>query len=441
MRWLHVHRDIALIFLVAFVLRLSLIGWVHERGYTSDEGEYIFLAQNLSEGKEFVDSNGNQSIRAPLFPYVLALVFDFFGADLALPHLVGALLGATIVVLGFRLSLQILDDRLAALATAALLALYPGLVLYAGMLQTETLYIVFLLIALLAYFVLMDELGVGTALVLGLASGLACLTRAVFVGFFPLMVLLFLWAKRSEMMKALAHALVAVLAFAVVLAPWTLRNYDLHGELIPVSSGGGNSLLTGNNPYATGAWRVLDGFESWFAEQARVLGVSDVSSLSETARSSLSREIALQFIQEEPRATAALAAKKTFIMTIYPISNSDSYEPLQIVSVFADALLYCLLGIGIIATLGKALRLHVLYAAALFFIMIQVILHAEARFRLPIVPLFAIVAGVGGAVLMNRERRLVFFSKSQHKVAAISIGIVVFIVYTITGILHINKII
>jgi len=242
-------------------------------------------------------------------------------------------------------------------------------------------------------------------------------------------------------MKALAHAIVAVLAFAAVLAPWTMRNHDIHGKLIPISSGGGNSFLTGNNPYATGTWRTLEGFENWFAEQARVLGVSDVSSLSETARSSLSREIALQFIQEEPRATAALAARKTFIMTIYPISNSDSYEPLQIVSVFADALLYCLLGIGIIATLGKALRLHVLYAAALFFIMIQVILHAEARFRLPIVPLFAIVAGVGGAVLMNRERRLEFFSKSQHKVAAISIGIVVFIVYTITGILHINKII
>ncbi|MEK7248814.1 MAG: hypothetical protein AAB209_00185, partial [Bacteroidota bacterium] len=129
-RWLKTNQDVLLIVAVSFVLRISFVGLLHERGYTSDENEYLSLATKLSEGKEFVDSNGEWSTKAPLWPFVLSVLLRVFGSGLLMPHLVACLLGAFTVYLGFRLCVELLEDRFVALIAASLLAVYPSLIVY-----------------------------------------------------------------------------------------------------------------------------------------------------------------------------------------------------------------------------------------------------------------------------------------------------------------------
>lgn len=426
---------------LAFFVRLLLVPFFHERGYTSDETEYISLARSLAAGNEFVDSNGAYSIRAPLFPYWLGFLFRVFGENIPLAHVINSLAGAALVPLVFHCGVQLFANAGAALVASVLVAIHPGLVIYSTLLQTETLYTVLLMLAFIALLDLYDTPTFRAALAFGFAAGLASLTRAVSVGLFPLLILALLVSKRQAITSILPKAVVAILAWCLALAPWTLRNYAVHEKVVPVSSGGGSSLLTGNNPYATGTWRVKSGFDEWLAGQARMRGVENIHELPEYEASSLEGRIAAAFIVENPWMAAKLAAKKAYIFWVFPITNSDSYLPPQFVAVMFDAMFYLLAGVGLVATRKLQPHLIPVYLAIAFYFCIHVVLHSEARFRLPVVPLLALSGGVASQLVANRDRLRDFLRTRSNRLAVISVLAFVIVVYAGTGVLYLNHVI
>ena len=426
---------------LALLVRLLLVPFFHERGYTSDETEYISLARSLAAGNEFVDSNGAYSIRAPLFPYWLGFLFSTVGENIPLSHVMNCLLGASLVPLVFFGGVQLFANPGAALVASVLVAFHPGLVIYSTLLQTETLYTVLLMLAFLALLDLYDTPTYRAALAFGFAAGLASLTRAVFVGLFPVLILAFLWSKRQAIVPILPKTVVAILAWCLALAPWTLRNYAVHERLVPVSSGGGASLLTGNNPYATGTWRVKSGFDEWLAGQAKTRGVESIHALPEYEASTLEGRIAAAFIVENPWMATKLAVKKAYIFWVFPITNSDSYLPPQFVAVMFDAIFYLLAGVGLVATWKMQPHLTPVYLAIAFTFCMHVVLHSEARFRLPVVPLLALFGGVAGQVVVHRQKLQDFLRTRSNKLAVISVLAFVFVVYACTGILFLNHVI
>ncbi|MBI4534929.1 MAG: glycosyltransferase family 39 protein [Ignavibacteriae bacterium] len=441
-RLLQSNRDILFVALLSLVVRVLAIVPVHANGYTSDEREYIYMAGRLAAGDEFIDSNGERSTRAPLFPYVLSVTLRVFGNDLFIPYLVGCLFGTAVVILTFVLTMYIWGDRASALIASAATALYPGLVIYSSVLQTETLYIMFMLTALLFAVKMIESPTLVDAIVLAAASGLASLTRAVFLGFFPLLLLLIGWSRWREG-KTGAGKLLAV-AFAVwvlVLSPWTIRNYNIHGILIPVSSGSGNSLLTGNNPFATGTWRLEDGFGHWFQEKANERGIGNIADLSEIDRNSLSGEIALSYIASNPGHVLYLAVKKAYMFWIFPITNSDSNIPLQAVATGAEFVLYIGTVVGIVAAWNQRRRMIPIWGAALIFFMIQVVLHCESRFRLPLTPLICLSFGLGSSILLDRRRRGELLASQRNRVAIALLSTVVILAYGFAGWLFLRGII
>ncbi|MER3522631.1 MAG: hypothetical protein C4326_00835 [Ignavibacteria bacterium] len=408
------HRLVFILMLAAFILRLAGIAPLHAAGYTADEKEYISLATKLASGERFQDSNGDYSTKAPLFPLLLSWLMRVFGSGLLMPHLLHATLGAMIVLLGYHLSRTATADAPQALVTAGIVALYPGLVVYSGVLQTETLYIVFVLLSFVLWEKMRKVISPMEALGMGVAAALAALTRAVVVGFFPLMLLLLLWLERKAWKKMVPAVGVALAAWCIVLAPWTVRNANVHNAFVPVSSWGGVSLLLGNNPYATGTWSTRPGFEEWLERSAEQKGVR-LDELSETSRSAFMAELAVSFIADHPGDAAALAAKKLYMFWIYPIANSDSDTMQQALCVLGDIILYALTIVGVVACAKKGTALWV--TAIAFFTLVHVAMHVEARYRLPLVPLIALFAGNGGALLMDTERRQDFFQNEKHRVA------------------------
>jgi 4-amino-4-deoxy-L-arabinose transferase-like glycosyltransferase len=414
-RWLTAHKDVLTIAAIACVLRISVIDVLHEQGYTSDEKEYISLANNLALGKPFVDTNGEWSTKAPLWPFVLSLVFRLFGQGLLMPHVFGCLLGALTVFLGFKLCLQITGHRFTALITAGLLALYPGLVVYSVVLQTESLYIVFVLLTFIVAERLRAQPTLRHGVLLGFFAAAAAMTRAVFFGFFIIMLLLLVWTYRDVIREYSSGITAAALVWILLLTPWTIRNYSIHGTFIPISSWGGISMLLGNNPYATGTWSTLPGFEQWMTTQAAGKGV-DLTHSTEIQRSTLGRTLAVEFIMAEPTAAAKLWLKKFYMHWVYPIANSDSNTRLQAVCVAGDILLYT-------------------------FAALQVVLHCEARYRLPIVPLIAMCTAAGLALLLDTRRRAEFFNIHRNRILAGSWLALVAGVYSFTAWLFLTGII
>lgn len=432
MQWIRAHRDILLIVLVAVGLRLTAIVPLHDQGYTSDEKEYIALGMKLSHGEPFIDSNGEWSTKAPLWPFLLAALFTLFGEGLTIPHLLNAALGALAVLLGFMLGLEATGSRRAALAGAAVMALFPGLIVYSAVLQTETLYIVLVLCTCIWWERARRETSIRNGAMLGFLAGLAALTRAVFFGFFPVMLGMLVWSQRRNLRRATTAIGAAVLLWCLVLAPWTVRNYTLHGTFVPVSTWGGISLLLGNNPYSTGTWSVKPGFDEWLKEQAEQRGLR-IEQSNERQRSALGRELAVTFITEHPAEALSLAVKKLYMFAVYPLAHSDSDIGVQAVCVAGDITLYVLAGLGFVA-LGNARRqLLPWFVAIVFFTLLHVVMHVEARYRLPVVPFIALLAGAGVTLLMDTQRLKDFLHIRRHQHAVGAWVTIVALVYAYTA--------
>jgi 4-amino-4-deoxy-L-arabinose transferase-like glycosyltransferase len=392
---------------LAFLVRFLGVPLVHQSGSTYDEREYVYIAKNVLSGEGFTDSNGTQSARAPLFPALLAGLV-FLDGSLSLAYLLSVVCGVVAVALVYGLTLRAGGSLSAARWSAGIAAFFPGLVIYSTLLHTEALYIVFFLATFIVAFDLARAPGMGKGVGLGIWAGLAALTRAVFVPFFPLLLLaVAAGGVRMERRKACSLG-AALLVFILVLLPWGVRNYALHGRVIPVSTLTGPSLLLGNNPFAHGTIRLDDGFDGWFARRVEDRTGKAREDLTEAEWSELSGEIARDYIREHPGKWVVLLARKAQVMTVYPITNTDAFSPVQLLALGAEAFLLLAAALGVLTPVPargmvegipsrrrRSRAIVWLTLSVLFFLLVHILLTAEARYRLPLVPLLCVLAGIG----------------------------------------------
>lgn len=418
-RWRESLRDpvLAGLLVLAFVIRFLAVPVVHQPGSTSDEREYAFLAKNLLAESGFVDSNGTQSVRAPLFPFVLAGLFLLDDGNLNLGYLLSICCGVIAVWQVFLLTLAAGGTRNAARVAAGLAALFPGLVIYSSLLQTESLYIAFFLGTLLLALRLTRAPTTGGAIGLGMAAGLAGLTRAIFVPFFPVLLIAVGVGQFRTGERKFAAVAVTLLTFIIVLLPWSVRNYAIHGKVIPVSTFAGPSLLLGNNPYSHGTTRLGSGFDEWFEQRVEDRTGKTREELTEAEWSAVSGRIALDYISERPGKWLSNLLRKAQVMLVYPITNSDQFPWVQFIAICAEGFLTLAAALGVLTPLPARRRrdydavslreggsrygfrssptLVWLAWTVVIFLVTHILLHAEARYRLPLIPLFCVLAGVG----------------------------------------------
>lgn len=434
------HPTMAFIVIIGLVIRLAAVPLAHADGYyMSDERQYVNMAYRVLDGQGFVSDNGEFSTIAPLYIFVLAGVFKLFGSSLVVPHILGCILGTIIILLTALLSLRLFGRERAAFMAAGVASLYPSFVIYSGLLVTEILYMTLFLCSFLLAYRLSEHVSVGSGFMLGVISGLAALTRAVFLGFVPVLLLVIWWTRKrsNSTEKGIKDLLVALAVCCLILSPWTFRNYEVHHAFVPVSTGSGKVLLTGNNPFAPQSWHA-NGFEEWIREQAAERGVQSLASLSEVGLFSLYGKIALDYMVTHPLATLLLAVQKAHIFWIYPVANTASNMPVQLAVTGADFLLYLGAAIGLVASWKYKQRLLLLLVAAVFFFGVQVVFHSEARFRLPIVSFLCLFFGYAVMMLTDREQRKEFMAHRMSMIGS-SIAVCSIVgVYIYTGVLFLT---
>ena len=107
--------------------------------------------------------------------------------------------------------------------------------------------------------------------------------------------------------------------------------------------------------------------------------------------------------------------------------------PLQALAVASDAILFIGVAVGYIATWGWRARLLPIYLAAIYFSTLQIVLHSEARFRLPLIPLFCLFFGWGAVELIDERRRHALCSyRSVQLILGVMVSAIV-LVYAYTG--------
>jgi 4-amino-4-deoxy-L-arabinose transferase-like glycosyltransferase len=255
---------------VGLAARLAFsLGYWHDKPLTHDEQEYLAYAINLAEGRGFTrDLPGafegpsvDEFARAPLYPAILAVIMRASGdVATALPSSVPAIVkvaqafvGTGCVWLAYLFGAR-LSGPTTGVVAAWLMALWPSQVWMSAYALSEVLYAPLVLGAALAIGTLADwhrravdrGLHLSPMLVAGACAGLAALTRSAALAFVAVGCVV-LWRRVS-----LRHAAALALATAIVIAPWTWRNWTVHHRFIPIAADAGVNLWIGNHPLATG---------------------------------------------------------------------------------------------------------------------------------------------------------------------------------------------
>jgi hypothetical protein len=245
----------ALLFVVALVPRLYVaVLWAGEPVW--DGHYYDFGARRIAEGAGYSDdlTLGGHLVWHPWAHYpvgysaFLALFYRLFGDGRAVAAVANALVGAALAVVTWALAGHALST-LRARAAGLLVALHPGLILYAALVMSEPLAALLTLLAFWAAVALGGRRGLVAGAVL---LGVAALVRPQALLCAPFLALV-LPRGRERLVAAAVACAVAL----VPVLPWTARNCEVMDGCALVSTNAGWNLAIGAFPRATGRFETL----------------------------------------------------------------------------------------------------------------------------------------------------------------------------------------
>lgn len=248
-RLLEVRNFLLLCFVGYMALRVGML-FIGPLVQTTDNSWYYQRASDIAGGSGYVEHGVLTAFWPVGWPAFLGALFAITGPLVLAGQIANLILSALVFALTAIMGTALFQDRLVGRAAVLILTLYPNQIGYIPLLSAEIFY-EFLL--LLSIWLFMRERPL-PALMAGLAFGAATLTKTQTL-FLPGFILLgvFLAAPSRRAFTRLAGLTCAVyVTLILVVAPWTYRNYGVFDTLIPVSTNGGWTLLTGNNPEANG---------------------------------------------------------------------------------------------------------------------------------------------------------------------------------------------
>ena len=249
-RLLDHRRFVVTCFIVFLGIRIGML-FVPTAPLSSDSAWYVHRAVTLVEHGTYSEGGIPTAYWPVGYPAFLALIFKITGPSLSAAKIANLLLSTGTFWLLYLTTRKMYREESIARGAILLLTVYPNNAAYVPLLLTETLF-TFLLLA--ASCLLLSNKTWTNALLAGLILGLATLVKAQTVLLTP--VLAAIAFSENWSVKAISRAVVracAVLCFSlIVVAPWTIRNYDVFGSFVLVSTNGGSALLYGNNSTIAG---------------------------------------------------------------------------------------------------------------------------------------------------------------------------------------------
>lgn len=291
-------RILIIILLLGTILRSGLLLFFWGQPLTIvDELHYQAISENILKHQEFALKIGHPtSMRPPLYPAFLSAVYFLTGGiHPNAVRVVQILLSLGIIWMTYILGKRIFDQKTALLASL-IFSVYPSFLFFTHFLLTEVLFTLFLLI--FVYFFLssldssrlekedyelnaqypMPSSGKKSSLSIflaGLFLGLSALTRSAMYPFLVVAILFLLVFGHGSVGNKIRCSLLLFVGYALIIGPWTVRNYGLYKELVVVGTMGGLNLYMGNYEHTplNRAWAAVDlkGDKTWYHGHEKTL--------------------------------------------------------------------------------------------------------------------------------------------------------------------------
>jgi tetratricopeptide (TPR) repeat protein len=354
--------------------------------------------------------------QAPLYPYVLAIVYSIAGHSPMAVRLLQAIGGTAACVLLAIAGRRFVGDR-AGLAAGLLLAVYPPAIFFDGLIQKSSLdlFLVTLLLALLGQ--LLHRPRPGWLLGAGAVLGLFALNRENARVLYPVILGWFALGFRTVPVRTrVSWAAVFTLAAAVVVVPVGLRNAYVGGEFLISTSQLGPNLYIGNHAGARGSYEPLvPGRGSVVYEREDATRLAETASGRRLSPSEVSDYWVGRTIADVRRAPGTwlvlLGRKLLLTFNTRELVDTESLEAYAEFSRVLAALSW--LGFGVVFPLAvfgawhlrdRWPRLALLYASLGGLAGSVVIFYVVARYRFPLVPFTLLLAGAGAVALPRFAR-------------------------------------
>jgi len=349
---------------------------------------------------------GSDTYHPPGYYYFLAAIYSLFGHSYLAVRVAQALLDTITCLLAYLLAKETFGAT-AGLIAAFVSAAYPPLIFYTGVLLTETLATFLLTAAALCVltFVRFTHLRRQMLLVLaGLLLGFAVITRSVFLASVPLVLLWLLilvegWRGWSSSVRLTLCLLVPIM---LVIVPITIRNWQIHGRLVLISTNGGVNFFLAHGGSEQRKNEVRNLPPEW--SEGDIIGIS---SRTQPEEESYFYQLGWRYLRGHLLPTLRSLPDK--LRDMYWASDYWPASPAQLG--IMDALDNVMWRIGILPLSLLSLPLFrghgqrralLLALLILSTLIIPLVFWAQPRFRLPVVPSFIVLAAGSAAMLGQR---------------------------------------
>ena len=311
------YRVLLLIFITALIPRLLTFLYVGSSNpykfYTHDSADYVGLAKTLLESGIIRGDS-----RTPVYLFLLALVFRIAG-QIPAAIVVQIVFGSLTSVFTFLLSRELRLPLKAGLIAASLISFDPASILGCNLIITETFFTVELFVGLWLFVCYWRKGQVGWLIASALVLASAALTRPV-AQFVPIVLLPFIIAgvRNGSWRKIAAAASLFALISGALISSWAYRNYRAMG-IFTVSTISGYTLL-----YFRARIVLQEAEQISQAAATERIGkeieqmAADRNLVTRAGRVSLENQLAFDIFRRYPVQTLSMLIKGTVILFIDP---------------------------------------------------------------------------------------------------------------------------
>jgi hypothetical protein len=260
------------LFLIALSIRLGAVWYLGVPDIVEAEEQGLNAAR-LVNGQgytfEFYGyrvNNPLQSFKPPLYTFFLAFFLCCTDRPALALGVSQAFLSSLTCIFVYGIATT-LSGKIVGLLSSVATAVYPVFVIQAARPFSVTLHTLLLgALIFLALHVLQRSRFYNWAII-GILVGLLALGRPSMLGLLP-GILLWVWLNRRAIENWHRAVPVIVLFTLLMILPWTIRNYHIHHQIVPISTHGGFTFWNGNNPFTTGS-----AFDVYVGEVKKYAGI------------------------------------------------------------------------------------------------------------------------------------------------------------------------
>lgn len=403
-------RPLLVLTLLGLAVRVAFVFAEPETHPIADETMWVIWGTQVLPSPEvaFSPLRFRLIFHPPIYPYFLGTGFVLFGSLTAI-KLVQSVVGALLVLAVGRLGTLAFGPG-PGLVAAGIAAFYPELVWFSAHFWAELLFLTLVFWAFERLAAADSRESTGMAVAAGVLWGLAILTRETVLYFAPLAALFLAWKRPQGARRAAGF----LLATALVVAPWTYRNWRLYGAFVPVSTAGALNLWQGNTTLSRQEvyeeyWAVRGRIAKY--EFARRKGLEAIAERQPTWFFEKLRDEMPRFWEADSQALVHMRRGA------YGGEPSFASAVAATVAILVPFLVVLTLAVAGIALLPRRPLPLLLVGYAVYYNLIHVVTHGYARYRLPILPVLFLLVGVAVARAPDPEawpapwaRRLVAYA-------------------------------